>query len=249
VPLRFERRIFVSTAWRERRALVRGRRGRRHGDRRPPPIRSFVFGVALVGWGRRSPRGARRNPRGPPMSSGVAASGGLEQARIGNARHRIGDALDLESCCSPSVAEVVEIVERLHADVLEHVRGGGPLRASSGPSPESGSGAPQPTSAPRESHRDACRSSPMAVWSTQVQAIEAGWRAAPRCGAETGGLTWSRVIFEPAMVSTVMPPGYDAPARAAPSARAAVLRGVGDAMIGDGRASTSAKPGLRIDVR
>src|SRR5215207_2311650 len=77
------------------------------------------FGVALV-----LRVGDRFEEIGIPPGTadvfGWTASLGFGQARVCDARQRLGGAFDLDRML-PAVAEVVEILERLRADLLDDV--------------------------------------------------------------------------------------------------------------------------------
>ncbi len=57
-------------------------------------------------------------PPGTADVFGWTAPPGFGQARVCEARHRLGDALDLDRVL-PAVAEIVEVLERLRADLFE----------------------------------------------------------------------------------------------------------------------------------
>lgn len=94
------------------------------------------------------------------------------------------------------------------------------LRTSSGPSPQSGSEIPQPTSRAR-SRRDECRSTRArpAVWCRGSTLMENGTSRR----RTTLGSTSSSVILRRTMDEAVTPPVYDAPDRS-PSSMAAGRR-------------------------
>ena len=93
---------------------------------------------------------ASRNSTVAPGTADVfgrTASRDVDQARVCDARHGIGDALDFDRVL-PAIAEVVEIFEGLHADVFENIDEAGLARVEGGTAP-SGAGTPHPASPAR----------------------------------------------------------------------------------------------------
>jgi hypothetical protein len=69
---------------------------------------------------------------------GWASPLGFGQARIDQVGYRLGKMFDLDRML-PDTAEVVEILQALRAGILEHIEERRTLRASGGPSLQSGS--------------------------------------------------------------------------------------------------------------
>jgi len=80
---------------------------------------------------------------------GRTAAGCFGQAWVRDPELRVSDPLDADRVF-PAIAEVVEVFETPDTGVLDDSAGRA-LRASSGPSPKSGSGMPQPMSRTRNS--------------------------------------------------------------------------------------------------